>query len=172
MLVTQTRVITGSYYLSGSRPRPVFVTLQHFNFDEGFEVPLLDGIMGGADTAQRHLMKLSSSMATFIVFVCTKTPDRGTRLLRRRNRDVPWQGDMLILRRAMFKQGYVNLTKRDKRHIPYIISQYVSLWWCAPTFSVLIQAKQHSRPDPPAQQRGSLPIIGTLRKLATGLGRL
>lgn len=72
-------------------------------------------------------MKVSSSAATYIVFVCTKTPDRQGRLQRRHDRNVHWEGDMLVLRRAMFKQGYVNLTKHDKRLVPYIVSQYVCI---------------------------------------------
>ncbi|EIW58454.1 uncharacterized protein TRAVEDRAFT_20459 [Trametes versicolor FP-101664 SS1] len=126
IMITTTRKITGAYCVSGSRPRAVFVTLQHFNFDEGFEVPLLDGIMRGSQLVHRHLMKLSSSAATYIVFVCTKTLDRRGRLQRRHDRNVPWEGDMLVLRRAMFKQGYVNLTKHDKRLVPYIVSHILN----------------------------------------------
>ncbi len=135
----QTRRVAGAYFVSGARLRSVPVTLQHFNIDEGFEVPLLDGIMKGSQLVRRHLIKLSSSMATYIVFMCTKTPDRSSRLLRRRNRNVPWEGDMLILRRAMFKQGYVNLTKRDRRLVPYIITQYVRFRCDALPYVKLIQ---------------------------------
>lgn len=111
------------YLVNGQPARSVSVTLQHFNLDDGFEVPLLDGILRESDHVSRHLIKLSSSDATYIVFVCAKPPDRSRRLQRRHEPNAQWDGEMLILRHAKSKQGFINLTTRDRRLVPYIVLQ-------------------------------------------------
>ncbi|EIW61756.1 uncharacterized protein TRAVEDRAFT_18356 [Trametes versicolor FP-101664 SS1] len=116
LMITSTRNVTAAYYTPGAPIRLISVPVQHFNFDDGFEQPLLDGILHGSAHVERHVLKLSSSMADYLVFVATKPMlDRQTRLLRRRYGNLIWDGDLVIFRRSLNKQGFVNMRKGDRQ---------------------------------------------------------
>lgn len=98
--------------------------VEHFNHDEGFEQPLLDGVLRGSTHVTRRLFKLCSAEASYLVYIATNTTrDRGARLERRRVGDNAWEGDMVILRRSMNKPCFVNFRRGDRGRAASIIVQ-------------------------------------------------
>lgn len=90
------------------------IAVQHFNINHGFEHPLLDTAFPPHSRADRYRVRMPGHDVVFYFYVTRGPRTIGpNRSLLRVDNAHPWFGEMVVLRRAKYFDGFVNFRHGD-----------------------------------------------------------
>lgn len=100
------------------RPQRFSIPIQHFYIDAGFEFPILNGVFEVTSRVRRDEIEISrrGTRIRFHVFSTTACYSSGANFgLRSLEGGPSWRGEIVVIRRAKYKQAFVNFRRGDDK---------------------------------------------------------
>ncbi|KAH9899670.1 hypothetical protein C8Q73DRAFT_787535 [Cubamyces lactineus] len=106
---------------------PFAVTVQYFNINHGFEHPVLNAVIPPPEHANRYQVRMPDRDVVFYFYVTRGSRANGpNRSLLDIDDTHPWFGEIIVLRRAKYFDGFVHFRQGDsalaKRAVPLTLT--------------------------------------------------